>query len=106
MTQPAAKPTDSEPSNNLWIAAMPAGFVFLWSTGFIGAKYGMPYAEPFSFLVTRFAIVIALMSVLCILSRAPWPRNPKTILHIAIAGTLVNGVYLGGVFSAVRSAFP
>jgi hypothetical protein len=21
-------------------------FVFLWSTGFIGAKYGLPYAEP------------------------------------------------------------
>ena len=25
-------------------------FVFLWATGFIGARYAMPWAEPFSFL--------------------------------------------------------
>ena len=85
---------------------MPAAFVFLWGTGFIGAKFGMPYAEPLTFLVVRFAIVIALMSILCLVTRAPWPRNPKTIMHIAIAGFLVNSFYLGGVFSAVKIGLP
>ncbi|MFZ9646730.1 MAG: EamA/RhaT family transporter, partial [Fluviibacter sp.] len=36
----------------------PALFVFLWSTGFIGAKYGLPYAEPLSFLLIRYALVV------------------------------------------------
>jgi hypothetical protein len=30
----------------LAIASAPALFVLLWSTGFIGARYGMPYIEP------------------------------------------------------------
>ena len=38
-------------------ASAPALFVFLWSTGFIGARYGLPYAEPHSFLAIRFVIV-------------------------------------------------
>ena len=29
---------------SLWLAAMPLLFVALWSTGFIGAKFGLPYA--------------------------------------------------------------
>ncbi len=28
-------------------------FVVLWSTGFISAKLGLPYAEPATFLVIR-----------------------------------------------------
>ena len=41
----------------------PALFVFLWSTGFIGAKFGLPYAEPLSFLLTRYVLVILLMTL-------------------------------------------
>ena len=39
----------------------PALFVFFWSTGFIGAKFGLPYAEPFTFLFIRFAIASILL---------------------------------------------
>jgi drug/metabolite transporter (DMT)-like permease len=91
---------------NYWIVAMPAAFVFLWSTGFIGAKYGMPYAEPFTFLSARFVIVIALMLGLSIITKAPWPKDVKTVMHIAIAGALVNAMYLGGVFSSVHDGLP
>ena len=31
-------------------ATAPMLFVLLWSTGFIGARYGLPYIEPFTFL--------------------------------------------------------
>ena len=34
----------------------PALFVLLWSTGFVGAKYGLPYAPPFTFLAVRLAV--------------------------------------------------
>jgi drug/metabolite transporter (DMT)-like permease len=106
MTHPSNETTPQNGSKNLWIAAMPAMFVFLWSTGFIGAKYGMPYAEPFTFLSVRFGIVIGLMLLLCLVTKAPWPKDLKAVAHIAIAGMLVNGLYLGGVFSSVKIGLP
>ncbi|HLO64492.1 MAG TPA: DMT family transporter [Azonexus sp.] len=77
-------------------------FVFLWSTGFIGAKYGMPYAEPLSFLLTRYVLVIALMLPIALATRAPWPKWPQEWLHIGISGVLVHAIYLGGVFVAIK----
>lgn len=81
-------------------------FVFLWSTGFIGAKYGLPYAEPLSFLLTRYGLVIALMAVIVLGMRAPWPQKPAQWLHIGISGLLVHAVYLGGVFVAIKHGLP
>ena len=81
-------------------------FVFLWSTGFIGAKYGLPYAEPLSFLLTRYGFVIALMTVIALATRAPWPQEPVQWLHIAVSGLLVHAIYLGGVFVAIKHGLP
>jgi drug/metabolite transporter (DMT)-like permease len=82
-------------------AAMPGVFVYLWSTGFIGAKFGLPYAGPLTFLSLRFAVVIGLLSALIAATGAPWPREPRQIAHIAIAGVLVHATYLGGVFASI-----
>jgi len=81
-------------------------FVFLWSTGFIGAKFGLPHAEPLSFLLARYLLVIALMGGIAFLSRAPWPGQPVQWLHIAVSGVLVHGIYLGGVFTAIKQGLP
>ena len=81
-------------------------FVFLWSTGFIGAKYGLPYAEPLSFLLTRYGFVIALMLLIALATRAPWPKEPAQWLHIGISGVLVHAIYLGGVFVAIKHGLP
>ena len=81
-------------------------FVFLWSTGFIGAKFGLPYAEPLSFLLTRYGLVIALMTAIAVATRAPWPENPAQWLHIGVSGVLVHAVYLGGVFIAIKHGLP
>ena len=80
----------------------PLLFVFLWSTGFIGDKYGLPYAEPLSFLLTRYGLVITLMLVIAFITRAPWPASPRQWLHIAVSGILVHAFYLGGVFVAIK----
>ncbi len=87
-------------------AAFPLLFVFLWSTGFIGAKYGLPYAEPLSFLLTRYGLVITLMLVIALATRAPWPKDRAQWLHIGISGVLVHAVYLGGVFVAIKHGLP
>jgi len=89
------------PKNNpLFTQAMPALFVLLWATGFIGAKFGLPYAPPLKFLSLRFVIVIALMTMIALAMRAPWPRGVQ-IAHVAIAGVLLQAGYLGGVFVGI-----
>lgn len=84
----------------------PALFVFLWSTGFIGAKYGLPYAEPLTFLLWRYGAVLILMSLIAWWARAPWEANPRKLFHLAVAGMLIHGTYLGGVFIAIHQGLP
>lgn len=84
----------------------PGLFVVLWSSGFIGAKLGVPYVEPFTFLLLRFVLVLALMLPLAILLRASWPRSARETGHIAAAGALIQGGYLGGCFAAVAHGMP
>jgi drug/metabolite transporter (DMT)-like permease len=81
---------------------MPGTFVFLWATGFIGAKYGLPYAPPATFLVLRFVFVIALLLPIAFILRAPWPANAGQLFHIAVAGVLLHAGYLAGVFTAIH----
>ena len=85
---------------------LPGLFVVLWSTGFIAAKYGLPYAPPLEFLLGRFALVASLMTVVAFATRATWPRDRKQVAHIAVAAWLVHGVYLGGVFVAIAAGMP
>ncbi len=87
-------------------AAMPLLFVVLWSTGFIGGKLGLPYAEPLTFLTLRYAAVLALMLPLVWLMRAPWPGDARQFVHIGVSGLLVHGLYLGGVFTAIGAGLP
>lgn len=84
----------------------PLLFVLLWSTGFIGAKFGLPYAQPLTFLSWRFIAVIILMLGLVLIMRAPWPSTRRSALHIGVTGLLVHGVYLGGVFMAIAHGLP
>jgi drug/metabolite transporter (DMT)-like permease len=86
-----------------WLRAMPVVFVLIWSTGFIVARYGMPYAPPFSFLLVRY-----LSSILCflpwiVLARVAWPRDRAQWLHLSVTGILMHAGYLGGVWAAVKS---
>ncbi len=85
----------------LWSLALPAAFVLLWSTGFIGAKLGLPWIEPMTFLAVRMLLASVLLLLLAGLMRAPWPKTPAAIAHTAIAGLLVHACYLGGVFWAI-----
>ncbi len=87
------------------VFAAPAVFVLLWSSGFIGAKLGLPYAEPMTFLTVRMAAVVALIGVIVLATRPPWPGGAGT-LHSVVAGILVHGCYLGGVFVAMDRGFP
>ena len=92
-------------SHNPLQRVFPALFVVLWSTGFIGAKLGLPYAEPASFLTLRFLLVLALLLPICWLFRARWPA-PRDALHMGVAGVLLQAGYLGGVFASLHLGMP
>ena len=96
--------TASSTAQANWLSPVPLFFVLLWSTGFITAKYGLPYAPPLSFLILRClgAVLVLLPAVL--LTRAPWPRG--RVLHVAVAGLLLQAGYLGGVWSAIKTGMP
>lgn len=80
-------------------------FVILWASAFISAKYGLMGAGPFSFLFTRFLIVSAIFGAMVLVMRRRWPQR-KDILPTMIAGMLMHGVYLGGVFYAISKGTP
>ncbi len=84
---------------------IPSTFVVLWATGFIGARYAMPWAEPFAFLAARFAIAFVLIALIGRLMGAR-ASTPRQALHAAVAGVLMHGVYLGGVFWAIDNGMP
>ncbi len=77
---------------------LPALFVLLWSTGFIAAKYGLPYAPPFAFLFYRFTLVAALMVCVAVVTRARWPASLREYRDVALVALGVHALYLGGVF--------
>jgi len=79
-------------------------FVFLWSTGFIVAKLGLPYAPPLTFLILRCLGVLAVLLPVVLIWRAPWPRGQ--LAHVAVAGLLLQAGYLGGVWAAIKLGMP
>lgn len=94
---------DDVPSHNnkTFLAMAPVLFVFLWATGYVGAKLGAPYAEPYTFLTYRFAIAFVLILIFAYCVGAKWPDNIKDAGHSIVAGVLIHGAYLGGVFHAI-----
>ncbi|MEO7401536.1 MAG: DMT family transporter [Polaromonas sp.] len=81
---------------------MPAVFVLIWSTGFIVAKFGLPFAPPLTFLAIRYSLSIVCFLVWIRLSRARWPAGRQQWLHLAATGVLMHGGYLSGVWVAVK----
>ncbi len=100
----ASLPAAAAPAG-LWVRLAPAAFVLIWSTGFIVAKYGLPYAPALWFLVLRFVCVVAVLLLVLPFVRVDWPTR-RTAWHLAVAGVLIQGGYLGGVWAAIALGMP
>ena len=87
------------------VFAAPAVFVLLWASGFIGAKLGLPYAEPMTFLTVRMSAVVLVLGLIILVTRPAWPTR-RGMLHSAVTGLFVHGFYLGGVFIAIDHKLP
>lgn len=84
---------------------VPLAFVLLWSTGFIGAKYALPYIAPFNLLFIRMMITLGVFLLLILIFRARW-LSPGRAFHQMVAGSLIHAAYLGGVFAAIKLNMP
>ena len=84
------------------VRAMPAVFVLIWSTGFIVARFGMPFAPPMKFLALRYVFSVLCFAVWAVLARVALPANRRQVAHLAVVGVLIQAGYLGGVWTAVK----
>jgi drug/metabolite transporter (DMT)-like permease len=86
-----------------WAVFMPLIFVFLWSTGFIVARYAMPLAPPFKFLEMRYLFSLACFAAWVLWAKVAYPREPMQWVHIGVTGLLMQSGYLGGVWFGIKS---
>jgi drug/metabolite transporter (DMT)-like permease len=96
----------SEPMSQFFIRATPLTFAWLWSLGFIVSKYALADADPFTFLSARFGIAALVLALVAWLSGAPWPPRGKETAHSMVAGMLLHGGYVGGVWWAISTGLP
>ncbi|USX06854.1 DMT family transporter [Paraburkholderia fungorum] len=80
----------------------PAAFVLIWSTGFLVARYGMPYAPPFKFLTLRYALSAACFLIWALSFNVRFPTERMQFVHLSVVGIMMQAVYLGGVWAAIK----
>jgi drug/metabolite transporter (DMT)-like permease len=91
------------PQTGAWLMVVPVVFVLIWSTGFIVARYGMPHAPPFSFLLLRYLLSMACFLLWIFWAKVPWPKSPNQWRHLMVTGIFMHAGYLGGVWVAVKA---
>ena len=84
----------------------PVIFVLLWSTGFTGIRYGIPYAPPFTFIAIRMAIASVLLALISLAITKRFTHDLPTIGKSALVGVTIHGAYLGGCFYGVKQGMP
>ena len=86
------------------IASVPvlcAVFVVLWSSGFVGAKFGLDYAGTFTILFWRYLLVVLVLAALVTLTRQ-WQRIPRRdLMRHAAVGALAHAGWLAAVLGAI-----
>jgi drug/metabolite transporter (DMT)-like permease len=93
-------------SVDLLARAAPPLFVVIWATGFVVARLVAPHADPLAFLTLRFGVAGAVLAGAAIVAGARWPSTAKGWRDGLVAGVLLHGAYLGGVFWAVKHGLP
>ncbi len=93
------------PSTATLLRIAPVLFVLIWSTGWISARFGAPYADPLTFLAIRYTLAAAVIVAFASVAGASWPRG-GAVGHAMASGVLLHGIYLGGVWWAIRHGLP
>jgi drug/metabolite transporter (DMT)-like permease len=87
-------------------SSMPAVFVGIWATGFLVARLVAPHVDPLTFVSLRFVLSAGAFAGIAAASGARWPRGVRAWRDALVAGVLMQGIYVGGVFWSVRHGLP
>lgn len=82
---------------------IPLIFLMLWASGFSVAKIGLRHVEPLTFLAMRYACVVAILLPIQCLLKLPLPCNRKGWTDLCVIGFLIQFVYFGGTYLALRA---
>jgi drug/metabolite transporter (DMT)-like permease len=77
-------------------------FLLLWSGGYTGVKVGLTAVEPVFLLALRYVVVLAVLIPAFLLVRPRLPSSPRSWLHLAVTGLLVQGLYFGSTNVAIK----
>ncbi len=87
-------------------AAVPAVFVLIWATGFVAARFVAPHADAVTFVALRVVCVAGVLALLATALGARWPRGGRDWADALVAGILMQGIYVIGVFWSVQNGLP
>ncbi len=97
---PAADP--SGPSHVLFWRAAPFVFLLFWSGGYSFAKLGLAHIEPMTMLTLRYGLALLALLPFLLRKGIRWPVGPRHWAAIALTGFLIQGVYFGLAYLAMK----
>ena len=71
-------------------------FVSVWGSGFLASKTALLYAPPYTMLTLRYALGVACMVPVLLVTRPAWPASRREFAHVVVAGLLMHAVHLSG----------
>lgn len=93
--------TRALPGTLFWRAA-PFIFLLFWSGGYSFAKLGLAHIEPLTMLAVRFGLAAAILLPLLFRRGTVWPTSARHWCAIAITGFLIQCVYFGLAYLAMK----
>src|SRR4051812_20116247 len=91
-------------SRSWLIASVPFAFVLCWASGFVVPRAFERYSEPLTFVTLRNAGALVVLVAIAI--RHPWPRTRNDILGLMWSGALLQGFSVCLMYWAVYHGLP
>ena len=86
--------------------AGPLVFVILWSSGFVGPLYILPFASPFTSMAVRFGIATILLLCFGLVRGTSFRLAKSQVLTSVLTGVTLHTIYVGCVFYALVEGTP
>ena len=77
-----------------------AGFVVLWSSGFIGSKYGLVHVDAYTLLFLRYALVAVVLMAICVVLYGNNGLSWSLIGEVSLIGTLAHALHVSTLWAA------
>ncbi|TCO65619.1 DMT family transporter [Actinocrispum wychmicini] len=85
---------------------MPVLFILVWSSGYLVGTIGAHSGPPLALLAWRFLFSFVILGLVALVTRAPWPREPRVYAHLLVIGVLIQTVQLGGTYLGLGQGVP